>query len=133
MQRVAYSGHLPKSSWGISRARRPPAAALDLLIVLAHFRTLGEPAIDVGEDGAHVGFRRWALHHDHQFGLVRRGADQSPGAVLQHHAHTVYGDEIADLLPGDGATVGGGLLVLGGDLVDDGVFYLVGAVRRHGG
>ena len=48
-------------------------------------------------------------------------------------AHAVDGDQLADLLPGELAAVGGDLLEVLHHAIDDAVFHLVVAMRRHGG
>ncbi len=56
--------------------------ASDLLIVGADFGELPQPCVDVGEDGAHVGLGNGAFNDDDQLRLVRRGAHETPGAVV---------------------------------------------------
>src|SRR5436190_15287043 len=103
--------------------RPAPARALsNSLVIGAHLGVCAQHRVDSLEHVAHARLRRRALDHNHQLRLVGRCTHQTPGAVLDRHAHAVDGDEIADRLTGDLVTLLPRRLEVLYDLLDDAVF-----------
>ena len=84
------------------------------------------------EQGAHIVSRLGALNHDHDLGLVGRGAYQNPATVIEGHAHAIDRDHVLDLATENFAACRRKVLVLADDRLDHAIFYLIAAMGRHG-
>src|SRR6202040_3365168 len=93
---------------------------------------LAQDFIDRREHFAHPGFRDGALDYNHEFRLIRGGANKPPGAVHDGYAHAIDGDEIADFLAYKEFALRLHRLETFGYLIGNAIFFLVVAMRRHG-
>src|SRR6202023_1614696 len=108
------------------------ASASYRLIIGTYFGVLAQDFVDCREHLPHSGFRDRALDDNHEFRLVRGGANKPPGAVHDGYAHAIDGDEIADFLAYKRFALRLHRLETFGYLIGNAIFFLVVAMRRHG-